>query len=71
MNQIREEMSDFKFASLSKDKQVEYKKVAQSMFGETYVFSEHGEPLYFDENGVINPIYQFVLDRMELIKNSN
>lgn len=64
-------MEKFDFTKLNKEEQSEYIKVAEQMFGKTIVFVETGEPLYFDEKCYINPIHQFVLDRMKLNKNVN
>lgn len=64
-------MEKFDFTKLSSEEQEEYKKVAEQMFGKTIVFVSTGEPLYFDEKCLINPIHQFVLDRMKLNKNLN
>lgn len=64
-------MEKFDFTKLNSEEQQEYKKVAEQMFGKTIVFVETGEPLYFDEKCLINPIHQFILDRMKLNKNLN
>lgn len=64
-------MEKFDFTKLSKEEKSEYVKVAELMFGKTIVFVETVEPLYFDENCRINPIHQFVLDRMKINKNLN
>ncbi len=65
-------MEEFDFTKLSKEEQTEFVKTAEQMFGKTFMWVETGEPIYVHpENGMVNPIHQFVLDRMKLNKNLN
>lgn len=65
-------LSNFDFKKLSKEEQSEYIKIAEQMFGPTIVFCETGEPMYFtQDHKYINPIHQFVLDRIKINKNEN
>lgn len=64
-------MDKFDFTKLDTDQKSEYVKVAEQMFGKTIVFCETGEPMYFNPDNTLNPIHQFVLDRIKINKSTN
>jgi len=38
------------FKSLPEPQKIQYRKISEHLFGYTNVYTEHEEPLYFDEN---------------------
>lgn len=53
---------------LTENQKVKYKEWADSKYGETNVYGESGEPLYFTENMYLIPISSIISEkRNELI----